>query len=99
MRKVIWKKQAAKSNYEIPASVREELGISPRLASILQERNIKQEEIASFLYPHLRYLAQPEKWPGVTKGARCLVDALLAGKKLWFGAIMMLTALPGFALF
>ena len=82
MRKVIWKKQAAKSNYEIPASVREELGISPRLASILQERNIKQEEIASFLYPHLRYLAQPEKWPGVTKGAKCLVDALLAGKKI-----------------
>ncbi len=82
MRKVIWKKQAAQSNYEIPESLREELGISPRLASILQERNIKQEEIASFLYPHLRYLAQPEKWPGVSKGAKCLVDALLAGKKI-----------------
>lgn len=82
MRKVIWKKQAAKSDYEIPAHVCEKLGISPRLASILQERNIKEEEIAAFLSPHLRYLAMPEKWPGVAEGAKSLVDALLAGKKI-----------------
>ncbi len=82
MRKVIWKKQVARSDYEIPAHVCEKLGISPRLASILQERNIPEDKIAAFLSPHLRYLAMPEKWPGVAEGAKCLVDALLSGKKI-----------------
>ncbi len=82
MRKVIWKKQAAHSEYEIPASLIEQLGISSRLASILQERNIKHDEIAAFLSPHLRYLALPEKWPGIAEGAKCIANALLAGKKI-----------------
>lgn len=70
------------SQQEIPKSIIEALGISSRLASILQERNIKHDELASFLSPHLRYLAMPEKWPGITEGAKCLADALLAGKKI-----------------
>lgn len=82
MRQVIWKKQAANNEQEIPSAIVESLGISSRLASILQERNIRHDEIASFLSPHLRFLAQPEKWPGVTEGAECLVNALLAGKKI-----------------
>ncbi len=70
------------SQQEIPKSIIEALGISSRLASILQERNIKHDELASFLSPHLRYLAMPEKWPGIAEGAKCLAEALLAGKKI-----------------
>lgn len=82
MRQVIWKEQVANNEQEIPSAVADMLGISSRFASILQERNIRHDEIASFLSPHLRFLAQPEKWPGVTDGAWCLVNALLAGKKI-----------------
>lgn len=82
MRQVIWKEQAATNEQEIPPAIIEALGISSRLASILQERNIRHDEIAAFLSPHLRFLDQPEKWPGVTQGAQCLVDALLSGKKI-----------------
>lgn len=82
MREVIWKKQAAKSQGEIPRSVLDGLGISSRLASILQERDIKPADLGIFLSPHLRYLAQPNKWPGIEEGAKCLAESLLSGKKL-----------------
>ena len=82
MREVIWKKQLAKEQSVIPKNVVDGLGISSRLATILQERNIKEDKISSFLSPHLRYLAQPNKWPGVSEGAKLLVSLLLAGKKL-----------------
>ena len=82
MRQVIWKKQEAKEKSVISQGIVNSLGISSRLASILQERNIKEDKIAPFLSPHLRYLAQPNKWPGVTEGAKLIVSLLKAGKKL-----------------
>ncbi len=82
MREVIWKKQLAKEQSVIPQHIITKLGISSRLATILQERNIKEDNISSFLSPHLRYLAHPNKWPGVSEGAKLLVSMLRAGKKL-----------------
>lgn len=61
----------------------EQLGISPLLLHLLHLRGVTgTAEVDSFLSPHLRLLAAPDQWPGVTAAAQTLCAALTQGKKL-----------------
>lgn len=67
----------------MPAGLAESLGISPRLAMLLWQRQMGDvDDLTLFLSPLLRHLAKPEAWPGVAQGAELLERGLRAGKRL-----------------
>ncbi|MCH5276321.1 MAG: single-stranded-DNA-specific exonuclease RecJ [Desulfovibrionaceae bacterium] len=66
-----------------PPNLADASGVSPRLASLLWRRNVRDtDEMRLFLSPMLRHLAMPTAWPGVGEAADLLMHGLTTGKRL-----------------
>lgn len=79
----IWNFRKRRDGAPEPPGLAEDLGVSPRLASLLWHRNLRDaDEINLFLSPMLRHLSTPTAWPGVNEAADLLMNGLLAGKRL-----------------
>lgn len=79
----IWNFRKRRDGAPEPAGLADALGVSPRLASLLWRRNLDGvDDMALFLSPMLRHLAQPTAWPGVSAAADLLVEGLQTGRRL-----------------
>lgn len=79
----IWDFRKRRDGVPEPPNLADDLGVSPRLASLLWRRNFRDaDDINLFLNPMLRHLSAPTAWPGVSEAADLLISGLLAGKRL-----------------